>query len=542
METNRCPSCGALLENNGKNEITCSYCGTIIRLNNNSQNKNNNSKKKSRSKLVIGIVLGILIVAVTTIYVYLAKPVEDTEEKNDDIAQGIPSLEPATTNTIFDLANLQIGDSLLFGNYEQDNNGDNGEEKIEWIIVRRNEDGCLLMSKYALDHVAYNNTFDFVNWEDSSVRKWLNEYFYNHSFSNEEKLYIEEIENDIEYASKGSVKDNVFLLSVSEASEYFNEDEDRKCLATDYAITRGVQAYGDRTCWWWLRSVCEDNEYAMNVRSQGNLRYGPDCKVNDEGYGARPTIFVKYEKASKNSNKKDDAKVNKSTPKVLFTIEVLDEKIGVYDSYEDSRNWVDAIYRGEVYNCEQTYYDGTYLWYKIGENRWIKDLDGSRVKTLGNDNNISDVEEGIIDNGKTRYKIENETLTIYSGKANDIDGINYNGQINELLQSNKIKDLLVKRGADLTYACIWDIDTVIVEDGVENIGRFAFEDVIMKKIFLPKTLKTIEGTFCSPDCTVEAYYSGTEEEWNNLLASSGINPTSSIKSGFLSNVTCNYKY
>lgn len=377
METNRCPSCGALLENSEEEVVTCSYCGTKVIIDKTRTKKQILKKEnKKNTKIIIFVVLVVVIATILSLFLLSKK--ENKVDNVEEINQEAYDLGPQTTNTILDLKELKIGDSLLFGNYEQDNNLDNGEEKIEWVIIRRDDKSCLLISKYVLDHVAYNNDFEFTNWEDSSIREWLSQYFYNHSFNEEEKQYIEEVENDIEYASNGITKDKVFLLSVSEADEYFDGDEDRIGLATDYAIARGVQAYENRSCWWWLRSVCEDNEYAMNVRSAGNLRYGADCAVNSDGYGIRPVVLVAYEKEVKEKTKVKDANNN---PNNSFTIEILDEKMGVYDSYKDSRKWVDAIYQGETYTCEETYYDGTYYWYKIGKDRWIKDPNGTRIKS-----------------------------------------------------------------------------------------------------------------------------------------------------------------
>ena len=89
------------------------------------------------------------------------------------------------------LAGNRVGDIVTFGNYEQDNNTANGKEPIEWIILDKREDGSLvLMSKYALDSKQYNTQDTSVTWETCTLRKWLNEDFYNAAFSTQEQAKI----------------------------------------------------------------------------------------------------------------------------------------------------------------------------------------------------------------------------------------------------------------------------------------------------------------------------------------------------------------
>ena len=46
---------------------------------------------------------------------------------------------------------------LAFGKYEQDNNPDNGPEEIEWIVLEEQDGNLLLLSRYGLDAVPYND-------------------------------------------------------------------------------------------------------------------------------------------------------------------------------------------------------------------------------------------------------------------------------------------------------------------------------------------------------------------------------------------------
>lgn len=92
-------------------------------------------------------------------------------------------------------SSLQSGDLINFGSYEQDNDFANGRELIEWIILSVEKDRALLISRYALDTKPYNDEYNNVTWRTSTLRKWLNNDFFNEAFTAEEKDFIAEIEN-----------------------------------------------------------------------------------------------------------------------------------------------------------------------------------------------------------------------------------------------------------------------------------------------------------------------------------------------------------
>ena len=53
------------------------------------------------------------------------------------------------------------------------------------------------MSDVILDKKAYDESYEYITWEESSLRAWLNEKFMNRTFSAEEKekINITEIVN-----------------------------------------------------------------------------------------------------------------------------------------------------------------------------------------------------------------------------------------------------------------------------------------------------------------------------------------------------------
>ena len=199
-----------------------------------------------------------------------------------------------------------IGNIVTFGSYEQDNNTSNGQEDIEWIVLATEGDKSLIISKYALDCQQYNTKYTSVTWETCSLRTWLNETFYNSAFSTAEQAQILKTtvtadKNPSYSTSPGNdTKDNVFLLSITEANKYFSSDSERMCVPTAYAIAQGAytsSSYsvgGKATCWWWLRSPGGNGSGAANVLYDGSVdTYGHNISIG--GYCVRPALWINLE-------------------------------------------------------------------------------------------------------------------------------------------------------------------------------------------------------------------------------------------------------
>ena len=68
------------------------------------------------------------------------------------------------------LEQAEVGEKVIFGTYEQDNDISDGKEDIEWIILEKKDGKAYLVSKYVLDNKKYGSVY----WNASSIRKWLN--------------------------------------------------------------------------------------------------------------------------------------------------------------------------------------------------------------------------------------------------------------------------------------------------------------------------------------------------------------------------------
>ena len=196
-----------------------------------------------------------------------------------------------------------VGDIIVFGTYEQDNNTSNGKENIEWLVLAKENNRVLVVSDKALDCKPYNQSWDYVTWETCSLRNWLNNDFINAAFTAEERAMIPTVtvsadKNPVYSTDPGNAtKDKVFLLSIVEAEKYFTSDEARRCVPTEYAISNGAYtsdryAEGDKaTCWWWLRSPGFDQYDAAFVYYDGSVNMSGH-NANYDNTSVRPAMWI----------------------------------------------------------------------------------------------------------------------------------------------------------------------------------------------------------------------------------------------------------
>lgn len=189
----------------------------------------------------------------------------------------------------------KVGNVVTFGSYDQD--GVPGAEALRWIVIGYDDEKAILMSESAVAALPYNNRNAAVTWEESSLRAWLNQEFYQAAFTDAEKNAVEAVSNP-EEAYSGNAKagntteDRVYLLSVSEARALPAENSVRLCPVTPVAAAQGVYAENGVT-WWWLRGPGGDNKQAAKVSVSGNVdRNG--SKVTTL-CGVRPVICVRID-------------------------------------------------------------------------------------------------------------------------------------------------------------------------------------------------------------------------------------------------------
>lgn len=195
-----------------------------------------------------------------------------------------------------------VGSTIKFGSYEQDGDTSNGFEKIEWIVLARDGNRALLLSKYAIEWLPFNTRSDYDTWEDSYIRKWLNEDFYLSAFNASERERILSVTNlNIDYSEDATdndkpTADRVFLLSLDEVKTYITSVDVRKAQPTKNIYGNGYLL--DGKVMWWLRSTCGFNS-SLGAVSIGFISYDGAIKEmpaqSENEMGVRPAIWVEFD-------------------------------------------------------------------------------------------------------------------------------------------------------------------------------------------------------------------------------------------------------
>lgn len=124
------------------------------------------------------------------------------------------------------------------------------------------------------DEMPYDTSRDYITWEKCTLRQWLNNEFYN-GFSDKEKLAIMTTHLEDGRSKGNATYDNIFLLSIDEAKEYFADSEAR-----------------DINMEWWLRSPGSGTYiYAAVVDSMGSI--GHIGQSTDYAVGVRPALVLR---------------------------------------------------------------------------------------------------------------------------------------------------------------------------------------------------------------------------------------------------------
>ena len=197
--------------------------------------------------------------------------------------------------------NYKVGDHVLFGHYEQDNNANNGTEDIRWLVIGKDGDELFLLSQKGLEMRPFNKRSDGTMWKDSALREWLNSTFLYAAFTASEQnaILTTTVEDTLEHSNRNwnsgkrygeTAFDKVFLLSYKEMNEMVSKS-DRYCEPSRHVIAQGCYTErhnGIKTCWYWLRTSAYNNN-AVVVDAGGVL---DTCYIHHTYGVVRPALWV----------------------------------------------------------------------------------------------------------------------------------------------------------------------------------------------------------------------------------------------------------
>jgi hypothetical protein len=196
---------------------------------------------------------------------------------------------------------LKIGKIERFGNRD-------------WRVLDIQDGKALLLCKQIWNQRPYHRSGEATTWKDCTLRKELNDEFYNQIPQEERtriaKTRIVNRENEW-YGTDGGedFDDFIFLLSLEEVDQYFGDSGDyaekrRKdyndgkiiladdgwYLSNDFDKER-VAMYKGKASWWWLRSPGYLSNFAANVTDGGAVDVDGYLVINGSG-GVRPALWL----------------------------------------------------------------------------------------------------------------------------------------------------------------------------------------------------------------------------------------------------------
>lgn len=190
---------------------------------------------------------------------------------------------------------------VSFGTYPQTASGDD-RTPIEWLVLDVREGRALLISRYALDSLVFDDgSRELMTWEYSTLRSWLEKDFINTAFSVDEQRRI----CDTVYALSKTEAEDCFMNRQTGRPDYaqgtfvYNDTLARQCLATPYASARGADtdentaAFPGQPCVsWWTSEYCfrHGGTYAYYVTAEGEFSMiSPFVK----GIAVRPALWIR---------------------------------------------------------------------------------------------------------------------------------------------------------------------------------------------------------------------------------------------------------
>ena len=195
---------------------------------------------------------------------------------------------------------------IILGSYEQDGNEENGPEPIEWIVLAQEDGRALLLSRYALDVIPYNEDYTLgPAWETCSLRTWLNNTFMNTAFSKSEQkcLLTTLVPNGFDQGHpsyslvpQNDTVDYIFCPSYAEVKAYIPNESQRCTEPTPYATSKGVRINDpdNPNAEWWIRSPDDNKRLAATCNHKGLFYFGR--YFLEKGICVRPAVQVDIKK------------------------------------------------------------------------------------------------------------------------------------------------------------------------------------------------------------------------------------------------------
>jgi len=175
-----------------------------------------------------------------------------------------------------------------------------------WRVLDIYDGKALIITENIIEVRTFHNKIDFISWETSDMRQYLNSAFLQ-NFTSVESQKIAETQiknpNNLWFGSVGGndTDDKVFLLSLEEADSLFGNSEDywnrryedwfRTGYSNAYDSDRlATYGNGDKAWGWWLRSPGQKNVGTAYIDYNGSVSVFGRMAIGEYSPGGRVRI------------------------------------------------------------------------------------------------------------------------------------------------------------------------------------------------------------------------------------------------------------
>ena len=133
---------------------------------------------------------------------------------------------------------------IQFGHYNQDDDSTNGDEPIEWLVLKIDKDNntAFLVSAKGLECLPYSNAYKVVPYPDSTIREWLENAFATQAFTEaEDRAIVEQprLLTKDEFCSL--YPDDRLSLDLTQHAANSDSNQNREAIAR-FKMTRVMQS------------------------------------------------------------------------------------------------------------------------------------------------------------------------------------------------------------------------------------------------------------------------------------------------------------
>lgn len=205
--------------------------------------------------------------------------------------------------SMFGLQAKKLYPTVLFGEYYIPN-GVKPEDvyvrmPMEWLVLEidSKKRRALILSKYVIGWEGFADCPIFgygyaTSWDESYLRKWLNDEFYKNCFTLEEHKQIVPVHGKA--ANGKRIIDKVFLLAVKDVKKYFSDEASAIALEpmieSENSGTKDdpiVITYEPVT--WWTRTSGSTKDMVWCIGHDGKMY---ELDSNCDEIGVRPAMWV----------------------------------------------------------------------------------------------------------------------------------------------------------------------------------------------------------------------------------------------------------